>query len=326
MPFVAPGETVRVEITRRHKGYSEARLLAVEEPSPQRVEPPCPYFGRCGGCSYQHLTSTEQLRIKGEQVAQVLRRVGKFAEPPVVATVPSPRDYEYRNRITVHVRDGVTGFFGENGRELVDVERCPIAEPNVNEALARFRARPWMRSGHCTLRNDPQRRTFHQTNDRAATELLRLVRELTQSGDWRHLVDAYCGAGFFARDLRDRFDTVVGLEWDERAVAEAQKGAAAHERYIAGDVAGTLAEVLFNKPQASTLLVVDPPAEGLAAGARQAILDGEPAALVYVSCDPSTLARDLKELARGYELVSVTPLDMFPQTAQIEAVAFLRVK
>ena len=240
------------------------------------------------------------------------------------AAVSSPREYGYRNRITVHVRDGVIGFFGENGRELIDVERCPIAEPAVNEALAGFRARPWMRTGHCTLRNDSRRRTFHQTNDSAAAELLRLVGELAAGGDWRHLVDAYCGVGFFARDLRERFETVVGLEWDARAVEEAQKTAAVHERYIAGDVAVTLSEILANKASADTLLIVDPPAEGLADGVRQVILDFPPAAIIYVSCDPSTLARDLAALRRSYDLISVTPLDMFPQTAQIEAVAFLR--
>ncbi len=326
VPFVAVGEVVRVEITRRHKGYAEARLVAVEESSPVRVEPCCPYFGRCGGCSYQHLSAEEQRRIKGEQVAQVLRRIGKFPDPPVEAVVPSPLAYGYRNRITVHVRDGTIGFFGVDARELIDIERCPIAEPAVNDALAAFRARPWMREGHCTLRNDNHRRTFHQTNDTAAGELLLIVGALAAKGAWRHLVDAYCGAGFFARELRSRFETVTGLERDGRAVLTAQQDAAPHERYLTGDVAATLPEVLAEISPADTLLIVDPPSEGLSAEVRQAILDRPPVALIYVSCDPATLARDLAKLAACYNPLTVTPLDMFPQTAQIEVVAFLSAR
>ena len=326
VPFVAAGETVTVQTVRRHKGYLEARLVSVDEASTARVEPRCPYFGRCGGCSYQHLTGDEQRRIKQEQVAQVLRRIGKFREPPVSAMVASPVDYEYRNRITVHVRDGAIGFFGQDARELVDVAQCPIAEPAVNRALAQFRAHPYLREGHCTLRNDNRRRTFHQTNDAAAVDLLRVVARFAEQGTWRHLIDAYCGAGFFARHLRTRFETVTGLERDPRAVEEARKLAGPHESYVAGDVGTTLADILNETVSSDTLLIVDPPAEGLSAEVRRAILERPPGAVIYVSCEPSTLARDLAQLANAYELISVTPLDMFPQTAQIETISFLRAR
>ena len=315
---------VTVQTVRRHKGYLEARLLKVDEPSAVRVQPRCPYFGRCGGCSYQHLDGDEQRRIKQAQVAQVLRRIGKFREPPVGNIVASPVDYEYRNRITVHVRDGAIGFFGHDARELVDVAQCPIAEPAVNKSLAQFRAHPYVREGHCTLRNDNRRRTFHQTNDAAAAELLKVVAGLTKQGMWRHLIDAYCGTGFFASHLCESFETVTGLERDARAVEDAKKRAAPHERYIAGDIAETLSDVLAETISAETLLVVDPPAEGLSAEVRRTILDRPPEALIYVSCEPSTLARDLVQLTGKYDLVSVTPLDMFPQTAQIETISFLR--
>ncbi len=327
VPYVAAGETVRVEITRRHKGYLEARLLAVEEASPERVEPRCPYFGSCGGCSYQHLRIQEQRRIKRAQVAQVLKRIGKLAEAPVEPTVPSPVDYGYRNRITVHVREQAVGFYGQDARELIDVAQCPIAEPAVNAALNQFRSRSYLREGHCTLRGDNSKRTFHQTNDAAAGELLLMVRALARQGDWRHLVDAYCGTGFFARNLFADFETVTGLERDPRAVSEAQRAAVPHERYIAGDVADTLPEILAETVSRDTLLILDPPAEGLATEVRQAILDRPPNAIIYVSCDPATLARDLSKLTMAcYALHVVTPLDMFPQTAEIETVTLLRAR
>ena len=329
VPFVAAGESVRVEIVREHKSYLEARLLAVENPSSSRVTPPCPYFGRCGGCSYQHLDASAQADLKRRQVEQVLRRVGKFPEPPVRPVVPSPRAYDYRNRITVHVRGGVIGFYSaeEGGaRGLIDIGRCAIADPQVNEALARFRSRPRPREGHCTLRAEAGgHRAFRQINDGAAQELLALVAGLLPpDAGATHLIDAYGGAGFFTRHLCGRFEQVVGLEWDERAVEAARREAAPHERHVCGDVAALLPVELSRAPAERTVLIVDPPAEGLPAPVRRAVLEALPASVIYVSCNPATLARDLAVWRDGYELLSVTPLDMFPQTAEIEAVAHLR--
>ncbi len=334
MPFVAAGETVRIEIVREHKSYLEARLLAVETPSPRRVPPPCPYFGRCGGCSYQHLDADEQRDAKRRQVESVLRRIGKLEGVAVEPTVSSPREYHYRNRITVHAReDGVVGFFGHDGsggRALIDIEQCPIAEPTVNEALARFRANPRRREGHCTLRaNTSHAGGFEQTNDGAAAELLALVTRClfpAQAGEnsaATTLIDAYCGAGFFARHLRTRFERVVGLEWDRRAVAQARRDAAPNERYLDGDVETLLPDALASVPLDTTVLIVDPPTEGLANPVRRAVLATPPAGMIYVSCNPATLARDLAALGASYEVRSVTPLDMFPQTAEIEVVAHL---
>ncbi len=336
VPFVALGETVRVEIVREHKSYLEARLLAVEEPSTHRVEPPCPYFGRCGGCSYQHLDAGEQRETKHQQVASVLRRLGRFDEEiDVRPVVPSPLDYGYRNRITVHVRDGIVGFFahgstGSGARELIDIARCPIASEGVNDALARFRARPprQQREGNVTLRAEDAGFAggFRQTNDGAANQLLAIVAaRLESTGNAStHLLDAYCGAGFFAKHLRDRFESVVGLEWDQRAVSAARRDAAPHERYLCGDVAALLPEELSRLSAKKGVLIVDPPSEGLAGPVRAAVASIPLAEMIYVSCNPATLARDLGALRSAYGIVSVTPLDMFPQTAEIEVVAHLK--
>ena len=145
------------------------------------------------------------------------------------------------------------------------------------------------------------------------------------TGGATHLVDAYCGAGFFARHLRDRFAQAVGIEWDQSAVEQAQRGAAGHEHYLCGDVAALLPEVLAVAPKGETLLLLDPPAEGVTAAVRRAIRSAPPAEIVYVSCNPATLARDVAAWRPEYEILSVTPLDMFPQTAEIEAVAHLRL-
>ncbi|HEY1583995.1 MAG TPA: TRAM domain-containing protein, partial [Chthoniobacterales bacterium] len=162
VPFTIDGERVAARVVREKKSFAEAEVVRLLDSSPHRVAPPCPYFGRCGGCSYQHMTYPHQLHWKTRQVAQALRRIGKFADPPLRPIVPSPRDYEYRNRITVHVENGVVGFFRHDAHRLIDVARCPIAAPEVNEALAALRARR-PRDGHYTLRAGGGPRVFSQT-------------------------------------------------------------------------------------------------------------------------------------------------------------------
>lgn len=355
VPFTLPGEEVSALIVAEHRAYAEAWPLAVTRPAPERVEPPCPYFGRCGGCSYQHADYAAQLAIKRKQVADTLRRVGRIAGgPPVQETVPSPEIYGYRNRITVHARDGALGFLshGPGERELLDIEQCPIAAPGVNAALrdlrARYRAGRLADGRDYTLRADTGaaaaggagsrsgRTFFQQTNDGAAARLLELVRQLAlhDPGDAagrEHLVDAYCGAGFFSRALAGDFPRVTGIEWDRRAIAAAQAGAAPHELYVSGEVAAHLPAALAAAPAAGTTLILDPPAEGLAPEVARAIAARPPAVLIYVSCQPPTLARDLARWRVGgeealFDLLSVTPLDMFPQTAEIEVVAHLRAR
>ena len=322
VPFTIPGETVTVQVTRKKKNYAEADLVAVESPSPERVEPLCPYFGRCGGCSYQHIAYPAQLAIKAAQVEQTLRRVGKLAEVPMRPIVPSPKPYGYRNRIRVHVGGGVIGFFAWDANALLDIEQCPIASAEVNERLAGFRSRR-LPDGDYTLSEQRAKGYFQQTNHEVARAMLETVETLLTKGGT--LVDAYCGAGFFAQHLREHFGQVIGIEENEFAVNHARSGAGPNERYFCGDVSEMLPELLHEAcREGATSLVLDPPAAGVSARVIDTVLIAGPREVIYVSCNPGTLARDLALLCPGYKLESVTPLDMFPQTAEIEVVACLR--
>ncbi len=320
VPYVIDGETVSARPVRERKKFIEAELETVHEPSPHRVQPRCPYFGRCGGCVYQHIHYSHQLTIKARQVQQALARIGGIANAPVRPMIASPLQYEYRNRITVHVRDGIIGFFGRESNRLLDIERCPISSAEVNARLAAFRAQQ-PADGNYTLREQNGPRVFTQANDAAAGLLLELVSRSLESSAGL-LVDAYCGAGFFAKRLSARFDQVIGIDWDRHAIALARTGAAANESYIAGDVAEELARYV----EKANALIVDPPAAGLSNSVRKAITERRPERLIYISCDPATLARDLSELQTAFSIDSVTPLDMFAQTAEIETVVSLRAR
>ena len=253
--------------------------------------------------------------------------------------IPSPRQYAYRNRITVHAQDGVIGFFRRDSHRLLGIERCAISRDEVNHALAALRAQD-VRDGHYTLRTASEPRVFSQINDEVAQALRHLIIDLVPSNQ-DLLIDAYCGAGFFAKSLLEKFVRVIGIDWERFAIAAAKENATEKEIYIAGDVetglAATLQQTRMGDLQIvpavtdrrslkSLTVIVDPPATGLSANARKAIVDFAPTTLIYVSCNPPTLARDLKELQHRFAINSITPLDMFPQTAEIEVLAHLEAR
>ncbi len=321
VPFTIDGERVAAQIVREKKSFAEAEVVRLKESSPQRVKPQCPYFGRCGGCAYQHMSYEHQLHWKAQQVAQALQRIGKFREPPLQPIVSSPLAYGYRNRITVHAEEGVVGFFRRDVHRLIDIERCPISAASVNEELAALRARR-PRDGHYTLRARSGPRVFSQTNDAVAEKLAETIAALIPP-EQSLLIDAYCGAGFFAKRLSGKFARTLGLDWDIHAIAAAEANAAATETYFTGDLGARLEAELSRADLGLTTVIVDPPATGLGADVRQTLRALAPATLFYVSCNPPTLARDLADLGAAFNLRSVTPFDMFPQTAEIEALAHL---
>src|SRR5213596_2611130 len=193
VPYTIEGELVSAEVVRAKKQFAEAELVEIQESSPNRVGPPCPYFGRCGGCAYQHINYKQQLAIKWRQVRDALQRIGKMKDVPMRPIIPSPNQYAYRNRITVHAHDGVIGFFRRDSHQLIDIEHCPISTDEVNRALTELRAQPYVRDGHYTLRASSGAHVFSQTNDEVADALRELVVNLVPSNQ-ELLIDAYCGA------------------------------------------------------------------------------------------------------------------------------------
>lgn len=323
VPFTIDGEHVRARIMRHKKRFAEAELLEILEPSPYRVEARCPYFGRCGGCAYQHISYAHQLEIKARQVEQALRRIGRFNSVPMRPIIPSPADYEYRNRVTVHAENGVIGFYRRESRRLIEITHCPISRPEVNRALAELRARR-PRDGDYTLRARETAPLFEQTNDAVAAALRELVASFFPERGTL-LVDAFCGSGFFAGQLAGNFERVLGIEWNRFAVEVARRNARPNESYLNRDVEIALPAALQNAPR-DAALIVDPPATGIGAASRRALRSFPPRTFVYVSCNPATLARDLGRLRDEFQVVSVTPLDMFPQTAEIEVAVHLMRK
>jgi tRNA/tmRNA/rRNA uracil-C5-methylase (TrmA/RlmC/RlmD family) len=344
VPFVITGETVEVEITEVRKRYARGRLARVVRPAGERVAPGCRYFGVCGGCQYQHIEYPAQLRLKWKQVSDLFERIGKLDPRCIAPIVPCPRPYGYRNRIMIRsqwdkFKQGLNiGFIRADSRLVIDIEECPIAEPAVSEQIRHVRAHPPPKGGlKVVLRLAPEGwevppDSFFQNNFALLPKLVEVVGEgLRQSGA-RHLVDVYCGVGFFALELADRVDSYAGVELDRMAIRAARRNALAKGRtngeFVAGSAGELLPELLAKFTPAATSVILDPPRKGCQPSTLELLQRVRPAQILLVSCHPATMARDLNILCAAgvYEVAQVTPLDMFPQTAHVECVADLRLK
>ena len=282
--------------------------------------PPCPYYARCGGCQYQHLSYAEECRLKEAQVREAFLRVGKFENAPVLPIVASPAPYHYRNRITVHAEAGKIGFRGLNGRELVDIRVCLLARERVNEELTKLREMA-PADGHYSLRDAtvPPSGFFQANHELRDTLRDLVVKSMPERGAL--LLEGYCGGGFLTERIADRFEQVIAVDNDPRTLRDAHRLDLKNVTWQQGDASTAVPELLRLWRERDVTVLLDPPREGLPLRLAEALCLDPVSRLSYVSCDPATLARDARMLSKTYRLVSVQPIDLFPRTAQIECVS-----
>ncbi len=382
VPYAIPREMVRAQIIEDREHYAFARLVEVVEPSPHRVEPPCPYFGqgKCGGCQWQHIEYDTQLRLKADVLVDQLQRIGGVEEPPVQATVPDETGWAYRNHAQFRpAPESGLGFerasTDGSGSEIIAIDYCLILHPLLSElydvidldveGLIRLVLRvgtvtgdrligfemeedrpPALESdetvscvmllsegGYANLLGNNyvtevvadhtyrvSASSFFQVNTPQAAELVRLaLGYLDLDGD-ETVLDAFCGVGLFTTHLAERAELVIGVESSPSAVDDllANTEEEINVEIIEGAVEDVLPEITV--PLDAALL--DPPRGGVEGAALDALVELGPERIVYVSCDPATLARDAKRLRRsGYRLVEAVPVDMFPQTYHVESVS-----
>lgn len=376
VPYAIPGERVRVEIVEEAKRFARARLVEVLEPSPVRVEPPCPYFGECGGCHLQHIAYPVQAQLKGLVVLDQFQRIGKFENPPVLEPFPDESGWDYRNHARFRTTaDGHLGFLAGQSNRVVPIDDCLIVHPllcqlchSLDMVLPEVE---WveLRAGTATgdlmvvlqtdddeppllevdfplsivqVRSDEavipligldyilesvngrefriSATSFYQVNSVQAGRLVELVLEALDFKGYEKVLDAYCGVGLFTAFLVEQAGFVVGIEADHDAVVDARHNLADADNVEFHE--GLVEKVLPTLEIAFDAVVLDPPRTGLELPVLDALVARGPERLVYVSCDPATLARDARRLVNGgYTLEWVQPVDLFPQTYHIENVA-----
>jgi 23S rRNA (uracil1939-C5)-methyltransferase len=360
IPFTVEGDRVSAEVKDDKKDFVYADLSEVLTPSEFRGEIYCPHLGRCGGCLFGHIDYAHQLEIKKRIVAGALRKISCVVPDAIISGEP----LRYRNRVTFKVKDGQIGFYAFKSRDFIPVDDCPIVsgtlvkkcekfaaankseeiyelyavENQHGEALANvkdlknflFVEFDGVVSGDSSIGQEYMEintpaggvyispESFMQSN----RFLMGRLQELAADGAGVNVLELYCGSGFFTVALADMFRSVTAVEVSKEAVRLGKQTGLENVRWVAANAGHFLKTAKGRFDQ----VFADPPRTGLDKNVVNYIKNTKPATVTYVSCNPTTLARDVKRLDELYAVESLTVLDMFPNTYHIEMVAKLRLK
>jgi 23S rRNA (uracil1939-C5)-methyltransferase len=355
--LAAKGDRLRVRIDREQGNLLFASIEEIIEPSPERIEPPCPYFGRCGGCDFQQMNYEAQLVAKSGIVQDCLHRIAQL-DLPDIKVVPSPNQWHYRSRATWQLDSEAqtTGYYERGSRRVCDVVECAVLVPRLQDTLEQVRHTDPFKLPHdlkhldvvlgdegvsvapafdafqtkelsLKIRNEEyvyNAEAFFQVNPSVLEPLLEFALDEVE-GDTA--LDLYCGVGLFTLPLARRFKRVTGVEGNPVATRFARRNIQRAGLVNISIQTYALAEWFRskqNKRDDVDFVLLDPPRAGAESIVIKGILELKPRRICYVSCDPATLARDLKKLiAGGFQLASIQAFDMFPQTHHVETVVHL---
>lgn len=308
VPFTIEGETVSVEVTKRHKNFERGRVLQVITPSSQRRTAPCPYFGTCGGCQLQHMSYQEQLRTKEKQLQELF--------PCVLPIVPAPHPFYYRKRISPRYEQGQFGFTSIDNHTFVPVSHCLLFSDKPLKDIPHFKE-----EGPFLIKNlsiEVTSAAFCQNYPEQSRHLYLYIEKLIAEHKPSIITDLYSGVGITSLLGSAHAKHVYGVELNQEAVKFAQMNAKKNGIKNVSFKAQKAENALLKGP----LLLLNPPRTGVDPLLLNKINQSDVRTIIYTSCNPATLARDIKRL-ENFELQSCQPFDMFPQTAHVEVVAVL---
>lgn len=355
--LAAPGDRLRVRVERQQGNVLFASIEEVLSASPDRVEPPCPYFGRCGGCDFQQLTYEKQLAAKAEIIRDCLHRIARLSDASEIVVTPSPREWRYRMRATWQIDEDekTIGYYERGSRRVCDVSDCAVLVPQLEQTLERLRATDFLEfppglkhldvvAGENGVSLTPSfagfettelelkiaeeiynysAEAFFQVNPGLLAPLIEFALGEVR-GDTA--VDLYCGVGLFTLPLARRFERVTGVEANPVAVRFAKRNLQRAELQNTRVIAAGVSEWIRGRNLRADFVLLDPPRAGAESAVIKGIVDSRAQRVSYVSCDPATLARDLKKLiAGGYVIESLMAYDLFPQTHHVETVVRLHL-
>ncbi len=337
VPYTMAGDHARIRIVQDKKNFLLGQLIELSSPSPDRIEPACPYFTLCGGCDWQHIPYHLQLAAKAQQLQDTMTRIADLPELPIAPIIESGSTFHYRNRIQGQVRDGKFYFQRKRDGDPVAIEQCAIADPRINQWLKDKLDSQSAGPIEIAVVDDAaeasplsNRRTselgFRQVNTSISNKLNALILENIATSDCTTLFDLYCGRGTWSIDIAKQHPTVEVIGIDsmaeniQAANNAAQQAGVRNVRFTNARVENVLGKLDLQ----DGVCIVDPPRAGLDTVVCDALCKTPVQQLIYVSCHPASLARDLKKLVdSGYEVRALQPLDMFPQTAHLECFVVL---
>ena len=356
--LAAPGDRVKIEIIETKGSIAFAEIVEVIEPGPNRITPPCPYFGTCGGCDFQQMSYSEQLASKVEIIRDCLRRIAKIDYTDEIAVIASPKEFEYRSRAQWHLdpKTRGIGYYRRNSRSLVAIDQCPKLVPELNQELQRLRhdlvwENVWSDKAHIEAAsgddgvsmNSPGLIEPHDISVSAAGQGFKYSAEVFFQGN-RFLIpqlidtaisgaagnlalDLYCGVGLFSLPLALKFASVIGIEENPSAIKYAKRnGVDNGHSNLAFRAESVRRYLLTDPPKGVDFILLDPPRAGTEKETMTNLIALGAPQISYVACEPSILARDLKRFNEaGYSLDSITAVDLFPQTHHVETVARLSI-
>ena len=349
------GDRVLARIDREQGNLLFGSVVQVLEASPDRIEPPCPYFGRCGGCDFQQMNYEAQLIAKAEIIQDCFHRIARI-ELPDLKVVPSPTPWHYRARATWQLDPELhtIGYYERGSRTVCDVAECAVLVPELQQTLEQLRGTSPQEIpitlkhldvvvGDSGVSLSPSfanfetkvlslsvegetysysAEAFFQVNPNVLAELLEFALN-DVAGETA--LDLYCGVGLFTLPLARRFTRVVGVEANSVATRFARRNLQDADLENATIITSSLNDWIRTTRTEVDFVLLDPPRAGAENSVIKGILDLKPKAICYVSCDPATLARDLKKLlAGGFAVEGVLGFDMFPQTHHVETVVKLK--
>lgn len=349
VPQAAPNEEVLAEVTLVKRNFLEARVVKILTPGPARREAPCPVAHTCGGCNWQHLTEEEQRHQKQSLVLETLKKFNPGLEFNYLPIQPSPRIWRYRNRIQPKYKNNRFGFFARNSHQIVEIKDCLITEESLTAKFSEVRDWAIKKNSKDLLRmemyiaeegdiryglitEDDDGIGFSQVNRFQNVDLLQTTLEWSGNHSYTKVFDLYAGAGNFTFPLADRFPQadIVGVELNPKLVARARsKIQNQRMSYFESDVDSYMRRASIGH---NDLVVLDPPRAGASEFTMQTLAAARPRKIIYISCHPVSLARDLKwffahaqQLGHRYKLDRVQTFEMFPQTDHVETIAELSI-
>lgn len=340
VPLGLPQDQLRIQITEEKKDFCRGEILSVTRPSPHRREAPCPYFGTCGGCSWQHLKIEEQEKTKADLVSELLGQKLKM-NFEFLEFVKSPQEYFYRNRISLKSDGKQLGYYQRRSHDLVPISKCLLADERINEALPKVQKHflgQAPTSVQIFLKEDssvdfrvPEDSHdilgFSQVNEKQNQNLIRTVIDWTGDGPFTAFYDFYAGSGNFTFPVYDRHrnTTTFAVESDPSLTEKAQqiRGARTKIKFFTARVETFLKSQDFHP---DSLILLDPPRGGCESFVMKALAKSRAKKIIMISCHPASLARDLgiffsEDRTKEYSLGRVQCFDMFPQTDHVETVA-----